>query len=191
MTGRTHDLAAFTALNILIVTGSIPPVSLSTTLVAIGACFIGGLVPDIDTSTSEFWHKLPAGTLLGRLLHPFLGGHRLISHSILGLVIFGVVINYLLALTSSILLVNMEIIWWAFMIGILSHLIMDSFTEEGVPWLFPIPVRFGFPPISVFRIRTGGFLEKILVFPALLFLNVYLFYSFYPVYVNFFRQFIK
>lgn len=191
MTGRTHDLAAFTALNLILVTQTPLPTTLSTSLVALGACFMGGLTPDIDTATSSFWQKIPAGTVFGRLLHPLFRGHRLISHSILGLVIFGFIMNWFLDLASHSLLVNMEIVWWAFMIGLISHLIMDSFTQEGVPWLFPLPIRFGVPPFSALRIRTGGLLEKILIFPALLALNIYLFYSFYSIYLNFIKQFIK
>ncbi|MDO8638914.1 MAG: hypothetical protein Q7R43_05030 [Candidatus Daviesbacteria bacterium] len=80
MIGRTHDLAAFTALNILLVTKPIPDMSLSTALVAVGACLMGGLAPDIDNSTSQFLQKFPTGTFIGRLLHPLVGGHRLISH---------------------------------------------------------------------------------------------------------------
>ncbi len=191
MTGRTHDLAAFTALNIAVSTQPMPQLTLSTALVSIVACFIGGLAPDIDNSTSEFWHKIPAGTIIGKLLHPFLGGHRLISHSILGLAVFSFGITYLLNLASSVLLTNMETVWWAFIIGLTSHLIMDSLTTEGVPWLFPLPIRFGFPPFRGLRIRTGGIVEKAFVFPALLMLNLYLFYKYYPLFRELFKQLIK
>ncbi|MFH0936803.1 MAG: metal-dependent hydrolase [Candidatus Daviesbacteria bacterium] len=191
MTGRTHDLAAFTALNIVLVTQPIPDVSLSTALVSVGICLIGGLTPDIDDSTSEFWHKLPAGTIIGRLLHPFIGGHRLISHSILGLVIVGWISSNLLNLASTTLIVNMTIVWWSFMIGYLSHLIMDSLTTEGVPWLFPIPVRLGFLPFKSLRFKTGGLIEKFFIFPGLLILNCYLFYNYYQIYINFITKLIK
>ena len=55
--------------------------------------------------------------------------------------------------------------------GFVSHLIMDTFTKEGVPWLFPIPIRFGIPPFSFLRLKTGGMLEKTFVFPGLILLN--------------------
>jgi len=84
-----------------------------------------------------------------------------------------------------------NMVWWAVMIGYLSHLIMDSLTTEGVPWFFPIPVRLGFPPIKIMRIKTGGLLEKILVFPGLLLINSYLIYINYYLYLNFFRHLIK
>ncbi len=191
MTGRTHDLAAFSAINIIVATQFIPNISLSTTITAVGFCFIGGLTPDIDKSTSEFWHKIPAGSYFGKLVEPFLGAHRHFSHSILGLILFGWGVNYLLNLMSKTLLVNMDIVWIAFMIGFISHLIMDSFTVEGVPWLFPIPIHLGFPPFRALRIKTGGLIEKAIVFPGLLILNGYLFFHFYEIYLSFFRNFAK
>lgn len=51
--------------------------------------------------------------------------------------------------------IDIDIVWWAFMIGMASHLIMDTFTKEGVPWLLPLPVKFGIPPFRAWRITTG------------------------------------
>ncbi len=191
MTGRTHDLAAFTALNIILITQPIPDMSLSTALVSVGACLIGGLAPDIDNASSGFWQKIPAGSIIGRLLHPLIGGHRLISHSILGLAIAGWIISYLLSLASTTLLVNMTVVWWSFMIGYFSHLLTDSLTTEGVPWFFPIPIRLGFPPLKSLRFKTGGLIEKVLIFPGLLILNGYLFYISYPFYIKVISKLIK
>lgn len=191
MTGRTHDLAAFTALNLIVVSQPIPNLSLSTAIVSVAACLVGGLTPDIDNASSDFWHKIPAGTFIGRILHPFIGGHRLISHSILGLIIVGWLLNYLLNLASHTLLVNMSIVWWSFMIGYLSHLLTDSLTIEGVPWFFPIPLHIGFPPFKFARIKTGGLIEKVSIFPGLLILNGYLFYNSYHLYINLIKKLIK
>jgi inner membrane protein len=180
MTGRTHDLAAFTALAYVIATNPLPnEISLATGIIAFSSNMIGGLAPDIDQPTADLWHKLPAGGLYSRLFTPFLGGHRYISHSILGIVLFGFLTKYALNLASSVVLVDMDIIWFAFMVGFVSHLIMDTLTKEGVPWLFPIPIRFGFPPLSFLRIKTGGLLEKSFIFPGLLIINGYLFYTYH------------
>ena len=65
------------------------------------------------------------------------------------------------------------------MIGFASHLIMDTFTHEGVPWLLPVPVKFGIPPFRFLRIPTGGFMERFVIFPGLAIFNVYLYYSHY------------
>src|SRR5258708_3945234 len=125
MTGRTHYLAAFTAITYVVASGHLLHMSLSTVCVAFAANLIGGLTPDIDQPTAALWHKLPGGTIYSRLITPFLGGHRFISHSILGIVIFGALAHLILQLMSHSLLTNMNIVWWSFMIGFISHLFMD------------------------------------------------------------------
>jgi inner membrane protein len=191
MTGRTHDLAAFTALNLIVATQPIADLTLPTAFIALGANMLGGLAPDLDQSSGKFWGSFRGGHILGRLISPMLGGHRFISHSILGVVIFAVLIRWALGLMSSFLLVNMDIVWASFMIGYVSHLIMDSLTKEGVPYLFPIPFHFGFPPFSFFRIKTGGLVEKSFIFPGLILINGYLIYSYYPQYIELIKQIIK
>ncbi|HEV2340024.1 MAG TPA: metal-dependent hydrolase [Patescibacteria group bacterium] len=188
MTGRTHDLAAFTAINYIVATSSLPHLSLATIIVAFAANMIGGLAPDIDQPTGDLWHKLPAGTVYSRLFTPFLGGHRHLSHSILGIVIFGFLAKFLLQLSEHTLLVNDTIVWWSFMIGFLSHLVTDTFTREGVPWLFPIPYKFGIPPFAFLRFKTGGFVENLIVFPGLIVLNGYMFYLHYTTFLGLFHK---
>lgn len=191
MTGRTHDLAAFSALGYVIVTQPIPDISLATGLVAFTANMIGGLAPDIDQPTADLWRRLPVGTLLGKLLSPILGGHRFISHSIVGIILFGAGARFLLIQMSSVLFVDMNIVWWSFMIGYISHLVMDTFTKEGVPWLFPVPIRLGIPPLKFLRISTGGLLEKSFVFPGLIIINIYIYYTYYSQILGFLKHFVK
>lgn len=191
MTGRTHDLAAFTAINYVLATSVLPHMSLGTAFVAFSANLIGGLTPDIDQPTGDLWHKLPGGTLYSRLITPFLGGHRYISHSFLGIVLFGFLAKEVLTLSAHTLIVDQSIVWWSFMIAYISHLIMDTCTKEGVPWLFPIPIKFGIPPFAVFRIKTGGFVEKYGVFPLLLIINGVLLYTHYTHYLSFFHTLIR
>ncbi|HVT01247.1 MAG TPA: metal-dependent hydrolase [Patescibacteria group bacterium] len=188
MTGRTHDLAAFTALMGTIAYTPIPHITLATGIVAFGANMVGGLAPDIDQPTAHFYRNERGGFFAAKLITPLLGGHRYISHSLIGLFIFGFVANEVLKLTSSVLIVNQTVVWWAFMIGFISHLVMDLFTEEGIPLLFPIPIRFGFPPLRALRPKTGGVVEKSFVFPMLLLINVYLFYSHYKVFLHFLKS---
>lgn len=191
MTGRTHDLAAFTALNFVIATQPIPEVSLPTIFIAFGANMIGGLAPDIDQSTSNFWDNIRGGNVLARLISPLLGGHRFISHSILGVIIFGFLSEWVLNLLGTFLIVDLNVVWWAFMIGYISHLLIDTITRDGVPYLFPIPLRFGIPPFRFLKIKTGGFIEKSIIFPLLLIANGYLFYTYYPKYLEFLRGIIR
>ncbi len=191
MTGRTHDLTAFTALNLVFVSIAVPQMTLATAVVALGANLIGGVAPDADQPTGALWDKFPASSVVGHLAHPFVGAHRHISHSLLGLAIVGFILNFLLTRIGTVLLVDMQIVWWSFMIGYFSHLVADSFTTEGVPWLLPIPWKFGIPPFSALRITTGGFREKTLVFPFLLILNGWLFYTHYAEYISFLKTLVS
>jgi inner membrane protein len=183
MTGRTHDLAAFTTLTLLLTVQPIPQMSLATALTALGANMIGGITPDLDQPTAKLWNSVPTGSLFGRLIDPLLGGHRMITHSLLGMGLIGWGLKFLLAKIGRVVLVDMNLVWWAFMLGYLSHLIADTLTKEGVPWLFPIPIRFGIPPLKALRITTGGLIEKVIVFPALLVANGYLFYMHYGLFL--------
>lgn len=180
MTGRTHDMAAFTALSFVVVTHPLPHITLATGLVAIGACMIGGIAPDIDQPTAPFWRNLPMTGIFGHFFGRLLGGHRFLSHSLLGIWLFGKGFEFVLnVLRPSFPHLDMHIIWWAFMIGFVSHLIMDTFTQEGVPWLLPLPYKFGIPPIRRLRVATNSWVEKFIVFPGLLAVCVVIYYENY------------
>jgi len=85
MTERTHDLAALTTLTIAMVMTPLTHVTLVTLVMIIIVNQIGSAFPDLDQPTAEFYRELPAGSLVGRLVSPLLGSHRMISHSLLGL----------------------------------------------------------------------------------------------------------
>jgi inner membrane protein len=191
MTGRTHDLIAFTS--IAAVAAVIPPVhlSLATLLVAVAFNVAGGVTPDIDQPTAHLWRKIPAGSLFGKIICPLFGGHRFISHSVVGVVITGIVLRYVLNWMHTFLLVDMQIVWWSFMIGYVSHLVADSFTHEGVPWLFPFSIRLGIPPIKSLRFHTGGLIEKLVIFPGFLLINAYIFASHYSHFLKYLHTYIK
>ncbi len=189
MTSRTHDLFAFTFLAGTVAYFQLGAMSLSTAVVALATGFLGGLAPDLDEPGSALWRRLPAGSgsIVGRIVAPIFGSHRFISHSIVGLCLFGFGAKRLLDLVSPVVLVDMNVVWWGFVLGVVSHLVADSLTVEGVPWLWPLKWKFGFPPFAFLRIKTGGFLEKFLVFPALLGLNGALFYYRYQIFLNFIK----
>lgn len=191
MTGRTHDLAAFTAMSYIVATQPIDKMTLATAFVAFTANMIGALAPDIDQPTGALWKKVRFGALLGKFLYPIFGGHRHISHSVLGLIFFGVVSKLFLIIISSVLIVDIDIVWWAFMIGVVSHLATDIFTHSGIPLLFPLPIRFGVPPLRALRFHTGSIVEKAIVFPGLILLNMWIFYNHHKEIIEFLRNNIK
>jgi inner membrane protein len=168
MTGRTHDLAALALLSVVVLSQPMPTITLSTAITALLANQLGGIAPDIDQPTAPLWRNLPVGGIFGRFIGKMLGGHRFLTHSLLGMGLLGFLVYYFLHFLHPVLgSVNAGFVWWAFMIGMFSHLVMDSFSKEGVPWLLPIPIKFGFPPLRRLRITTGKFLEKAVVFPGL------------------------
>ncbi len=170
MKARTHDLAAITALSVVAIMQPTKTMSLATVVAAIIANQLGGIAPDIDQPVAPFWRNLPIGGVVGKVIAKMLGGHRFITHSILGLFLFGLGLSWLLALLHPIMPgIDTGIVWWAFMVGMLSHLVMDTLTKEGVPWLLPIPIKFGFPPIRAWRITTGKIGEAIIFCVILIF----------------------
>lgn len=192
MTGRTHDMAAFTALTLIVVTHPLPQVTLATAVVSIVANLMGGITPDIDQPTAPLWKNLPIGKYVGKTFDKFLGGHRFISHSIIGAILFGYAFYYILhVLKPSFPNLDMSLIWWSYMIGFMSHLIMDTLTKEGVPWLLPIPFKFGIPPISALRVQTGGLVERFIIFPGLLIANLYILYFYYDTIILLFHSYLK
>ncbi|HET8991420.1 MAG TPA: metal-dependent hydrolase [Candidatus Saccharimonadales bacterium] len=175
MTARTHDLVAFSSLAAVFASTTLIPISFSTAVLAVLANLIGGIAPDIDQPTAPLWRNLPVGKYVGKVFDKFLGGHRFLSHSLIGLALFGFIFHLLLTFFRPVMPhVNISYVWWAFMIGMATHLIMDSLTKEGVPWLLPIPYKFGFPPLKAWRITTGKKVENWLVFPLIVALDVFL-----------------
>ncbi len=180
MTARTHDLAAISSLATICLIAPPAALGLSTVMMAVIANLLGGIAPDIDQPTAPFWHNLPVGRYVGKITDKLLGGHRFLTHSLLGLALIGFIIHWLLSVCRPILgSINIGYVWWAFMIGMISHLVLDSFTKEGVPWLLPLPVKIGLPPVKAWRIVSGGAIETLGVFPALVLFNVCLYTSHY------------
>jgi inner membrane protein len=186
MTARTHDLAALTALGVTVIVHPIADISLATLLIALLANQIGGITPDIDQPTAPFWHNLPVGRFFGKIIDKGFGGHRFLTHSLLGVALFGFLARMLLNFLHPLMPhVNSGYVWWAFLIGMLSHLLMDTFTKEGVPWLLPLPVKFGMPPLRSLRITTGKAAEMLIVFPLLLLVDIWLCHSHYAAIISY------
>lgn len=194
MTGRTHDLAAFTALTIAFVYAPvIPAISLPTAILAFSANFMGGLFPDVDQPTSDLWDNFRLGPEVGKVVCHVLGGHRHISHSIIGTGLAAILSHWVILLGASYIKLdlNVDVIWSAFMLGYLSHIIADLFTKEGNPLFWPIMWKVGIPPIKAFRIDTGKFMEKVVIFPGLLIFTGYLIYTHQERVLTFLHQYLK
>lgn len=176
MTSRTHDLAAVALISYRFLSN--PPGNINwETLLGIGiATILGALVPDIDNVASPAWKNSLIPWERHETAEGF-SGHRHLTHSLIGGLLFTWVIGLLLNIIKLPHL-NTGIIQQTFALGFLSHLIADSLTHEGVPWLFPIHFHFGFPPFAALRMKTGGLIEKMVIFPLLLGLTVWIYYNY-------------
>ena len=164
---RTHNLIAFASL--LTATVYFSPVDLTATtmIVALVANSVGSLMPDLDQATNKIWDMLPLGDSVGKFLSNMLFGHRSLSHSFIGM--FGVykLVYWLFPMIFNSMYINYQLVCVSLLIGYYSHIVADGLTEEGVPLLYPIKIKFGFPPIKSWRIKTDHWFEKLVITPSL------------------------
>ncbi len=151
-------------------------------LALISSTIIGSSAPDLDTPTGELWDKIPAGGIISHVVNPiFIGGHRHLSHSMIGFGIFTGLFYLLIKLIHFDPIIHYSsFIILAYAIGHLSHLIADMFTERGVPFLFPIGYLFGIPPdpLGKMRIKTGRWFENLIVYPLINLAIIFVIYTY-------------
>ncbi len=146
-----------------------------------GFAALGALAPDIDNARSTIGQR--AGLVSKGIQH--IAGHRTFFHSLLGLAVVGLLI-WAAQYTIGLILYNQlglvageqlasgvgpgadlhsgaGVAFVAFLIGYFLHLVADSLTLGGVPWLWPNRTRFGFPPERRWRFKTGTAEETIVV----------------------------
>ncbi len=115
---------------------------------------LASLLPDIDIPTSS----------AGRIIRPLASfmdvylGHRTITHSIIGTVIFAVLLWPLTYLRIEIPLYSAAIL------GYLSHLVLDMSNKDGIEFAWPLRHRWVFPKSEMYRLSVGSPTEKPLRF---------------------------
>jgi membrane-bound metal-dependent hydrolase YbcI (DUF457 family) len=164
MTGITHQMVALLAALWLV---TLYPVSLGPTLgiLAIVAVMIGALTPDLDQPTANIWRRLLGGRAVGNIFQWFSGGHRHMTHSLIGIAIIGYMTRWVAVhLISEAYRGPALVIWIAYMVGYISHPIADTLTDRGVPWLWPFKINIKVPPgPEEVRVTTDSFVETLLV----------------------------
>lgn len=147
-----------------------------------GFAALGALAPDIDNARSTIGKR--AGIVSKGIQH--FAGHRTIFHSLFGLAMVGVfvwAVQYGLGLLLYYQLglhragaalgaglgpgLNLTsgggVALVALLVGYFLHLVADSLTLGGVPWLWPSHQRFGFPPERNWRFKSGSRAEPVVV----------------------------
>ena len=159
MTGKTHIVGGMTASLAFAQVTNYDPVLL------VGAGVIGAVLPDICHGGSKIGRALP---VLSKVIN-VLFGHRSFTHSFLFLMIIGALMNSF---------VSNESVTAGILVGMVSHLVLDMATKNGIKLLFPFKVRVRFPITT----RTGGTVESV-VLAALSVLSVYFGYEAFGYYL--------
>ena len=121
--------------------------------IALGAATLGAWLPDVDTPNSK----------AGFCVYPFAVwmegkfGHRTITHSVLGTLIFAALCAPLLLFPKT------HILFSALLCGYVSHLLADASTKSGVPLAWPKRDRWVFPGNEQYRIKTGSGAELVVL----------------------------
>lgn len=155
MLWRTHFLAGATA-GLLLVGHT----DVKTAAVSAGVAGVAALLPDIDSPDSKIGRLVP---VIPRLFKTVVG-HRGAMHSAAGAVIALLLAVALLGWRTHVPKLHDLIL-----VGYLSHLVMDSFNPQGVPWLWPYRKHFGLP-----LVQTGSLVERFVVMPGMVLLVAWL-----------------
>ncbi len=147
MKGRTHLSAGLllgTAMTSVAPIAALLPIGAPMTnvpnaLAVIGAAGLGALLPDLDCCTSKLGRKVAPASLAIQLFI----GHRTLFHAPL-----------LFALKF---LPVYAMLWYAALLGVASHLLLDTFNAAGVPWLYPLKWK-----LHLAKFRSGGIVDNIL-----------------------------
>ncbi len=158
MNATTHAVFGVAALTgSFLLTGEEPP------LYAYPAAVLAAWLPDVDNPRSRLGNGLSRmkNRTLNLLTRPLSWalrvasfalfrtvGHRTLTHSLLGLALFVVLVSPAATLSLDLFL--------ALVAGYASHLVADALNKRGVPLLWPVGWRFRLLPGGV---RSGGMAE--------------------------------
>lgn len=188
MTGTTHQMIALVAA-FWVLTAF--PVTLGPVLgiLAIFSIMSGALTPDLDHPATNMWRRMLGGNHIGNIFRAFAGGHRHMTHSILGIFLIGWALRWIVFnIINTNFTTQALVIWYAFMIGYISHPIADSFTDQGVPWFWPFHFHIKIPPgPGEVRVTTDSYVERIIVRTAIIVIGVLLLQSNWQLLINFFK----
>ncbi|SHN30114.1 metal-dependent hydrolase [Gracilibacillus kekensis] len=149
MTGKTHIMGGIAS------TVAISHFYTYEPAMFIIAGAIGGIIPDICHGGSKIGRRIP---LISRVVNTIFG-HRTFTHSLLFLVLMYVVLSLFISNQSFIT---------GLLVGMISHLVLDAATKNGIKLLYPVQITIRFP----LTFKTGGQMETIILL-ALTLVTIY------------------
>ncbi len=164
MMATTHQMIALLAALWLLIQYPISP-GITIAILTIIAVMIGALTPDLDQPTANIWKRVLGGRAVGNMFQWFSGGHRHMTHSLIGITLIGWATHWIATnLISPEFTRQALVIWTGFMIGYISHPIGDTLTDQGVPWLWPFHLKIKIPPgPEEVRVTTDSWVERLIV----------------------------
>ncbi len=169
MTDKTHQvLGLAAATGVFFMTHPDQSVTLPVAVTIAAAAVIGSLAPDIDQPGAKLWRRMPlVGGIFGYVSSKLLGGHRNLSHSLLGTLIFGGLVALVLGTLPTSWGIDTSLAWQSAVAAFGAHLAADAVTVMGIPVFWPFGEYMGFPPYPFdgLRIMTGKWFENVVVFP--------------------------
>lgn len=166
MLGRTHQMIGFASVYtyVLLFPTEVDFLNYQTLFATLILITIGSLAPDLDDEKNRLYTWIPVGhNVVAEIITKFFGKHRSISHSMIGIFLFWHLSKFLIYKIPVENGFQLDLLWHAFMISFLAHLTADALTREGIPLLWPLRLKVGFPPLQFLRMKTGGFIEKYIV----------------------------
>ena len=151
MTYKTHFIGGICAAALTSTIMPVDSVVLTTVVSAVSA-----LIPDLDIEDSKLGRK--AGVVSKGISRAF--GHRGFFHTPILYIVLYVLMNMFLPTFVSL----------GFLIGTMSHLILDSFNYKGIMWLYPLTKRH----YHIASIKTRGLGETMFLI-VMVGLSVYAF----------------
>lgn len=123
-------------------------ISIVSTGVILGGALVGSILPDIDHKNSYIGQK---AKMVSKAINKFAGHRKLFHAPLMYLFLYSISSGMI---DHKLLLVGTQ----GLFLGILSHLILDSFTVGGLPWFYPLSKK----KFSLGNIKTNSKLEDIL-----------------------------
>lgn len=114
----------------------------------LGGALVGSILPDIDHKNSYIGQKAKT---VSKVINKFAGHRKLFHAPLVYLLLYSISLGMI---THKLILVGVQ----GLFLGILSHLILDSFTIGGLPWFYPLSKK----KFSLSNIKTNSKLEDIL-----------------------------
>ncbi|MDQ3239729.1 MAG: metal-dependent hydrolase [bacterium] len=177
MVGKSHQLVGFVSVYTVAILLPVGHLNTQTIIACVLCITVGSLASDLDSQENKLYTLIPIGQkIFAEVGERAFGRHRSISHSALGVVIFGYLTHWLIYMIPKENGIPHELLWGSFMISFVSHLVADALTRDGIPLLWPIKWRFGFPPLKFLRMKTGGWFELYVVRSLLLLFLIYITY---------------